>query len=76
MDVSAPFGAMLNTVMFAALGFPASKNWASGVTLNEMLLERPAPVGNGEPGTDVRTPVAGLMENALTVSLKLLATYR
>jgi hypothetical protein len=66
----APFAATVNTVMFSDDPFATIRNLSSGVVVNDIPL-KPAtpPVAKGEPGTDVRTPVSGSTENALTVSL-------
>jgi hypothetical protein len=49
----------------------------SGVTANDMpwQLSSVKPLGNGDPGTGVKTPVVGAIENALIVRSRELLTY-
>jgi hypothetical protein len=69
-----PSPAMLKTVIVIESPFAATRNLSSGVAASDIPTP-PAtpPVANGEPGTAVRTPVAGLIEKALTVLLPALA---
>jgi hypothetical protein len=63
--------------MFIDDPFATIKNLSSGVVVNDMPIPAATPpVANGEPGTAVRIPVTGSIENALTLSLPLLAAYK
>src|SRR5436190_2443312 len=66
--LSAPLAATLNTVRFIDDPFATIRNLSSGVVVKDIPF-KPAtpPVANGEPGTDVRTPETGSIENALTL---------
>jgi len=75
--LSAPFAETLYTVIVIDAPLAAIRNLSSGVAANDIPTPSATPpVGNGDPGTDVRTPVAGLIEKALTLLLPLLAAYR
>jgi hypothetical protein len=63
--------------MFNDPAFAAIKKLSSGVVAKEIPAKSAEPpVANGEPGTVVRTPVAGSTEKALTLLLPELAAYR
>ena len=66
--LSAPFAATLNTLIVIDAPFAAIRNLSSGVAVKDIPAAAPAtpPVAKGEPGTEVRTPVTGLIEKALT----------
>jgi hypothetical protein len=69
-----PLEAILKTVIVLEKPFAAISNLSSGVAASDTPTPSPTPpVANGEPGTAVRTPVAGLIEKALTVLLPTLA---
>src|SRR5262245_11630500 len=68
-----PFAAMLKTVIVKDDPFVAIRNLSSGVAVSDSPIPSATPpVGNGEPGTAVRTPLTGLIEKALMVSLPAL----
>src|SRR5215469_16033452 len=71
----APFAAMLYTVMVVS-PFAATRNSSFGVVAKEIPALRLLPMANGEPGTGVSAPVAGLIEKALTLLLRSLAAKR
>jgi hypothetical protein len=63
--------------MFTDPALATIKKLSSGVVASD--IPNPSaepPVANGEPGTVVRTPVAGSTEKALTLLLPELAAYR
>src|SRR5262249_22108192 len=74
--VRAPFAAMLYTLALLEVEFAAIRYLPSGVAARDIPFIPDPPVAKGDPGTDVSTPVAGFIENALTLLLVLLATYR
>src|SRR6185503_7886871 len=74
MGVSVPFAAMLKTVMLFDPELLANKSWLSGVTPSEIPEPGAPPIGNGDPGTRVRTPVAGSIEKTLMLVVCSLAT--
>src|ERR1051325_8671527 len=76
MDVSVPFAAMLKTVMLFEPELLANRNWLLGVTPNEIPELGTPLVGNGDPGTGVRAPVAGSIEKTLMLLVCSLATNR
>jgi hypothetical protein len=76
IDKSVPFAPMLKTAMLREPELLANKNRLSEVTPNEIPEPAIPPVANGDPGTRLRAPVAGLIEKTLMLLLCSLATNR
>jgi hypothetical protein len=68
-----PLAAILKTVIVNDEPLAAIRKLSSGVAASDIPTPSPTPpVAKGEPGTAVRTPVAGLIKKALTVLLPAL----
>jgi|SRR5882672_40517 len=68
---------MLKAEMLLEPLFPAYRNLPLGVTANEIPPDPPdPPAANGEPGTEVKSPVVVSIEKPLMLLVPLLETYR
>src|SRR2546426_233558 len=76
MGVNAPFPAIWKAATSCEPALVAYRKRLSGVAPSEMPDPAKPPVGKGEPGTIVRAPLTGLIENTVTLSLPSLATNK